>query len=139
MTANENMSRTFQVARDLIRQRAVEYPENHEIAERLWSLLLKNPDYARHLLDFILRETDRIGRIEEREAILDIHIEGKPKADEVKMSNLIEMTNGLSGAQIENLLNAVLNRDNAVFTEIKVLSGYNEEGIYDKYFTVYHM
>ena len=41
--------------------------------------------------------------------------------------------------KIENLLNAVLNRDNAVFTEIKVLSGYNEEGIYDKYFAVYHM
>ena len=71
MTASENMSRAFQVARDLIRQRAVEYPENHEIAERLWTLLLKNPNDARHLLGFILREADRIGRIEEREAIMD--------------------------------------------------------------------
>ncbi len=50
-----------------------------------------------------------------------------------------EEMNNVIYDKIENLLNAVLNRDNAVFTEIKVLSGYNEEGIYDKYFTVYHM
>ena len=66
------MGRAFRVARDLIRQRAVEYPENHEIAERLWTLLLENPNDARHLLDFILREADRMGRIEEREAIMDV-------------------------------------------------------------------
>ena len=66
------MSRVFNEVRDLVRQRAIEYPEDPEIAGRLWSLLLKNPDDARHLLDFILRETDRIGRMEEREAIMDV-------------------------------------------------------------------
>ena len=66
------MSRVFNEVRDLVRQRAIEYPEDPEIAGRLWSLLLKNPDNARHLLDFILREVDRIGRIEEREAIMDV-------------------------------------------------------------------
>lgn len=41
--------------------------------------------------------------------------------------------------RIDMLLNQVLNKDNSLFTEIKVLSGYNEEGIYDKYMTVYNM
>ena len=66
------MSRPFKDAQELIRQRAIEYPENPEIAERLWTLLLKNPDNARHLWDFIIREADRIGRMEEREAIMDV-------------------------------------------------------------------
>jgi len=43
-----------------------------------------------------------------REAILNIHIEGKPVNKNVEMSNLIEMSNGLSGAQIENLLNEAM-------------------------------
>ncbi len=43
-----------------------------------------------------------------REAILNIHIEGKPVNKNVEMTNLIEMSNGLSGAQIENLLNEAM-------------------------------
>ena len=66
------MSRAFKEARDLIRQRAVEYPENHEIAKRLWTLLLDSSKDASHLLGFMIREADRIGRIEEREAIMDV-------------------------------------------------------------------
>jgi cell division protease FtsH len=45
-----------------------------------------------------------------REAILNIHICGKPYTDTVILSDLVEITEGLSGAQIENLLNeAMLN------------------------------
>ena len=66
------MSRAFKEARYLIKQRAVEYPENHEIAKRLWTLLLDNSNDAPHLLGFLIRDADRIGRIEEREAIMDV-------------------------------------------------------------------
>ena len=72
MTANKNMGRAFKEARALIRQRAVEYPESHETAKCLWRLLLDNPDDAVHVLSFMVREADPIGRIEEREAILDV-------------------------------------------------------------------
>lgn len=41
--------------------------------------------------------------------------------------------------RIDAMLNIVLNKDNPVFTEIKALSGYDEEGIYVKYVTVYSM
>ena len=41
--------------------------------------------------------------------------------------------------RIDSLLNRVLNKDNPLFGEIKALSGYNEEGIYDKYVEVYNM
>lgn len=55
-----------------------------------------------------------------RERILTIHIRGKPHDLSVVLSDLIEQTNGLSGAQIENLLNeAMLNalrQDREVFT-----------------------
>ena len=45
-----------------------------------------------------------------REAIINIHIKGKPYCDTIGLSELVEVTEGLSGAQIENLLNeAMLN------------------------------
>jgi len=45
-----------------------------------------------------------------REAIINIHIKGKPYCDTICLNDLVEVTEGLSGAQIENLLNeAMLN------------------------------
>ena len=45
-----------------------------------------------------------------REAILRIHIRGKPYEAKISLSDLVDMTAGLSGAQIENLVNeAMLN------------------------------
>lgn len=55
-----------------------------------------------------------------REAILTIHLQGKPADDTVNVKDLVDMTSGLSGAQIENLLNeAMLNalrEDRSVMT-----------------------
>jgi len=45
-----------------------------------------------------------------RESVINIHIKGKPFDPTVSICNLIEITSGLSGAQIENLFNeAMLN------------------------------
>jgi cell division protease FtsH len=45
-----------------------------------------------------------------RKAIIDIHINGKPYTDTIGVEELVEITEGYSGAQIENLLNeAMLN------------------------------
>jgi len=57
-----------------------------------------------------------------REAILNIHLKGKPYDSEtIIIQDLVELTTGLSGAQIENLVNeAMLNalrNDREIFTE----------------------
>jgi len=45
-----------------------------------------------------------------RKAIIEIHLKGKPYCDTIGVTELVEVTEGLSGAQIENLLNeAMLN------------------------------
>ena len=43
-----------------------------------------------------------------RRAILNIHSRGKPHDETVIMEDIIEITNGLSGAQIENLVNEAM-------------------------------
>jgi cell division protease FtsH len=43
-----------------------------------------------------------------RRAILNIHIQGKPFDSSVSMENMVDMTSGFSGAQIENILNEAL-------------------------------
>jgi len=55
-----------------------------------------------------------------REAILNIHLTGKPSDKTVVVKDLVDVTSGLSGAQIENLLNEgmlnALRDDRAVMT-----------------------
>ena len=59
-----------------------------------------------------------------REAILKIHIKGKPHDTSIKIEDLVDITMGLSGAQLENLLNEAMLyaiRDNRmVFTQADV-------------------
>ena len=70
-----------------------------------------------------------------RRAILNIHSEGKPADMSVKIDDLVELTAGLSGAQIENLLNEALlfalreNRETYTHTDLdyimnKILVGW---------------
>jgi len=43
-----------------------------------------------------------------REAILKIHLKGKPHDSSIVMKDLVDITEGLSGSQIENLLNEAM-------------------------------
>ena len=43
-----------------------------------------------------------------REAILSIHLKGKPMNKDINIQNLIELTNGFSSAEIENFLNEAM-------------------------------
>ena len=64
-----------------------------------------------------------------RESILDIHLHGKPRTHKVDLGTLIDMTNGLSGAQIENLLNEAMlyalrdNREKMDLDDIEIILG----------------
>ena len=46
--------------------------------------------------------------VKTREAILNIHIQGKPHDTTVNITDLVELTMGLSGAQLENVLNEAM-------------------------------
>ncbi len=64
---------------------------------------------------------------ESRDKIIDIHIKGKPHHKDINKELLLEMTQGFSGAQIENLLNEAMlyalrnNREEILITDLEFI------------------
>ena len=64
-----------------------------------------------------------------REKIINIHLEGKPHESKIDMPLLLEMTNGMSGAEVENLLNEAMltalrnNRDIMLIDDLEHVNG----------------
>ena len=63
-----------------------------------------------------------------RREIINIHIKGKPRKKDVKIDDLIDLTDGFSGSQIENLLNEAMllairdDRTKFTFSDIEIIS-----------------
>jgi cell division protease FtsH len=82
--------------------------------------------------------------VKTREAILDIHLTGKPRSIYIDKDKLLDLTNGLSGAQIENLLNEAMllalrsEREMMIMSDIetilaRILVGYQStENVYSE-------
>jgi cell division protease FtsH len=65
-----------------------------------------------------------------RKSILDIHLTGKPVEKDIMKDDIIEQSNGLSGAQIENLVNEAML--NALKQNREAISGGDIENILNK-------
>ena len=64
-------SEIFGLVKEMVRNRAAEYPMNFDPAQKFYRALLKwDHDHIPHMLNHLVREAVRVGREEERGRIL---------------------------------------------------------------------